>query len=101
DSLCSARARGDLAGAIALSSDDVPTEEGGRLSGRAAWVTPLTPLGIAVLGMRSGDHLAAAAISLNAPGVFQEPVETAALGGRVCGPVLLDAAPVVWGGPRP
>lgn len=91
--------RGDLVGSIALSSDDVPAEEGGRLSGRAAWVTPLTPLGIAVLGMRSGDHLAAAAISLNAPGVFQEPVETAALGGLVCGHVRLDAAPFIGVGP--
>ena len=87
--------RGDLVGAIALSSDDVPAEEGGRLSGRAAWVTPLTPLGVAVLGVRSGDHLAAAAISLNAPGVLQEPVDTAALGGLVCGHVRLDAAPFI------
>jgi len=91
--------RGDLVGSIALSSDDVPAEEGGRLSGRAAWVTPLTPLGIAVIGVRSGDRLAAAAISLNAPGVFQEPVETAALGGLVCGHVRLDAAPFIGVGP--
>jgi alkylation response protein AidB-like acyl-CoA dehydrogenase len=90
---------GEVVGAIALSSDDVPVEQDGRLSGRAAWVTPLTPLGVAVLGMRSGDGLTAAAISLNAPGVMQEPVDTAALGGVVCGHVLLDGAPFVAVGP--
>src|SRR5215510_7650810 len=40
DSRFSALARGETVGAIALSSDDVPVEQGGRLSGRAAWVTP-------------------------------------------------------------
>ena len=87
--------RGEVVGAIALSSDDVPVEAGGRLSGRAAWVTPLTPLGLAVLGMRSGDGLAAAAVWLNAPGVEQEPVDTAALSGLVCGHVRLDGAPFI------
>jgi alkylation response protein AidB-like acyl-CoA dehydrogenase len=86
-------ARGEVVGAIALSSDDVPVEEGGRLSGRAAWVTPLTPLGVAVLGVRSGEGLVAAAVLLNAPGVLQEPVDTAALGGVVCGHLRLDGAP--------
>ena len=86
---------GEVVGAVALSADDVPVEQDGRLSGRAAWVTPLTPLGVAVLGMRSGDGLAAAAVSLNAPGVMQEPVDTAALGGVVCGHVRLDGAPFV------
>jgi len=90
---------GEVVGAIALSSEDVPVEQDGRLSGRAAWVTPLTPLGVAVLGMRSGDGLTAAAVSLNAPGVMQEPVDTAALGGVVCGHVLLDGAPFVAVGP--
>jgi alkylation response protein AidB-like acyl-CoA dehydrogenase len=91
--------RGDVVGAIALSSDDVPVEENGRLSGRAAWVTPLTALGVAVLGARSGDGLTAAAVLLNAPGVMQEPVDTAALGGLVCGHVRLDGAPFVGVGP--
>jgi alkylation response protein AidB-like acyl-CoA dehydrogenase len=92
-------ARGKLVGAIALSSDDVPVEENGRLSGRAAWVTPLTPLGVAVIGVRSGDGLTAAAVHLNAPGVLQEPVATAALGGVVCGHLRLDGAPFVGVGP--
>jgi alkylation response protein AidB-like acyl-CoA dehydrogenase len=92
-------AHGEAVGAIALSSDDVPVEEGGRLSGRAAWVTPLTPLGVAVIGMRSGDSLSAAAVMLNAPGVLQEPVDSAALGGVVCGHVHLDGAPFIALGP--
>ena len=87
--------RGEAVGAIALSSDDVPIEEGGRLSGRAAWVAPLTPLGIAVLGARGGTGLVAAAVMLNAPGVSQEPVDTAALEGVVCGHLRLDGAPFV------
>ena len=62
DSRFSDLGRGEAVGAIALSSDDVPVEEGGRLSGRAAWVTPLTAARIAVLGVRSGDGLAAAAV---------------------------------------
>lgn len=93
DSRFSGLVRGELVGAIALSSDDVPVEQGGRLSGRASWVTPLTPLGVAVIGMRSGDGLSAAAVMLNAPGVIQEPVDTAALAGLVCGHVRLDGAP--------
>jgi alkylation response protein AidB-like acyl-CoA dehydrogenase len=92
-------ARGEVVGAIALSSDDVPVVEGGRLAGRAAWVAPLTPLGIAVLGIRSGDGLAAAAVLMNAPGVWQERVDTAALGGVVCGHLRLDGAPFVAVGP--
>lgn len=91
--------RGEIVGAIALSSDEVPVEENARLSGRAAWVTPLTALGAAVIGMRSRDGLVAAAVMLNAPGVSQEPVDTAALGGIVCGHVRLDGAPFVALGP--
>jgi alkylation response protein AidB-like acyl-CoA dehydrogenase len=99
DDRFSALARGETVGAIALSSDEVPVEQDGRLSGRAAWVTPLTPLGVAVIGMRSSESLSAAAVMLNAPGVIQEPVDTAALSGLVCGHVRLDGAPFTALGP--
>jgi alkylation response protein AidB-like acyl-CoA dehydrogenase len=87
--------RGDSIGAIALSSDDVPSGDGERLSGRAAWVAPLTPKGVAIVGVRSGATLAAAAVALDAPEVTQEPVDTAALGGLVCGHLRFDGAPYV------
>src|SRR5882672_10730123 len=35
-------ARGETVGALALSSDDVPVLENGRLTGRASWVGPVT-----------------------------------------------------------
>jgi alkylation response protein AidB-like acyl-CoA dehydrogenase len=41
----------------------------------------------------------AAAVSLNAPAVSQEPVDTAALGGLVCGHLRLDGASFVPVGP--
>jgi alkylation response protein AidB-like acyl-CoA dehydrogenase len=91
--------RGEAVGAIALSSDEVPVEEGGRLSGRAAWIAPLTALGVAVLGVRTGEGLGAAAVFLNAPGTAQERVDTAALEGVICGHLRLDGAPFVAVGP--
>jgi alkylation response protein AidB-like acyl-CoA dehydrogenase len=85
--------RGDVVGAIALSSDVVPTADGGFLSGRAAWVTPLTDRGLAIVGVRSGDGLVAAAVPLDATGITQEPVQTAGLAGLVCGHVRFDRTP--------
>jgi alkylation response protein AidB-like acyl-CoA dehydrogenase len=89
----SALARGEIVGAIALSSDDVPVEEGGRLSGRASWVAPLTGNGLAIVGMRSGDGLVAAVVSLDASGITQEPVGAAGLHGLVCGHVRFERTP--------
>jgi alkylation response protein AidB-like acyl-CoA dehydrogenase len=83
-------ARGDVVGAIALSSDEVPSVEHGTLSGRASWVTPLTTSGLVIVGVRDGDSLTAAAVRLDAAGVVQEPVDTAGLGGLVCGHVRFE-----------
>jgi alkylation response protein AidB-like acyl-CoA dehydrogenase len=102
--------RGEAVGAVALSSDDVPIERGGRLTGRAAWVAPITQRGVAVVGARtstgspgpadpaSGD-VAAFAASLDAPGVTVEPLRTAALRGFVCAHVTFDDTPAVAAGP--
>ncbi len=85
--------RGERVGAIALSSDEVPAVAQGAVSGRASWVTPLTDRGLMVVGVRDGDSLVAAAVHLDASGVTQEPVETAGLGGLVCGHVRFARAP--------
>ena len=90
DARFSAVARGEMVGAIALSSDDVPVHENGLLAGRAAWVAPLAASGVAIVGMRSEGGLAAAAIDLGASGIAQEPVDSAALSGLVCGHLRLD-----------
>jgi alkylation response protein AidB-like acyl-CoA dehydrogenase len=93
--------RGEIVGAIALSSDDVPIEEGGRLLGRASWVAPLTDTGFAIVGVRSGDRLDAAAVSLGSDGVTTEPVDAAGLHGLVCGHVQFDKAPFTSAGATP
>jgi alkylation response protein AidB-like acyl-CoA dehydrogenase len=84
--------RGEAVAAVGLSSDDVPVESGGKLSGRAAWVAPITDRGVAVVGPRRGEERAAFAVSLDAPGVTIEPVQTAALQGLVCGHVTFTGA---------
>jgi alkylation response protein AidB-like acyl-CoA dehydrogenase len=83
---------GETVVAVGLSSDAVPVEEGGRLSGRAPWVAPITSHGIAVVGPRRGAERVAYAVALAEPGVTIETVHTAALEGLVCGHVLLDVA---------
>ena len=98
--------RGEAVAAVGLSSDDVPVEHDGRLSGRAAWVAPITDRGVAVVGPRpstsSGrpesvegrrvEDRIAFAVSLDAPGVAIEPVRTAALQGLVCGHLTFTGA---------
>jgi alkylation response protein AidB-like acyl-CoA dehydrogenase len=85
--------RGEAVAAVALSSDEVPVERDGRLSGRAAWVAPITDHGVAVVGPRRGEDRVAYAVALDGPGVAIEPVTTAALEGLVCAHVTFaDAA---------
>jgi alkylation response protein AidB-like acyl-CoA dehydrogenase len=79
--------RGQTVAAVGLSSDAVPIEHGGRLSGRAPWVAPLTDRGLAVVGPWRGTERAAYMVSLDAAGVTVEPVRTAALPGLVFGHV--------------
>jgi alkylation response protein AidB-like acyl-CoA dehydrogenase len=94
--------RGDRVGAIALSSDEVPIVEQDSLSGRASWVTPLTKHGLVIVGVRDSDALTAAAVTIDAPGAKQEPVETAGLSGLVCGHVRFERTPFVpAGGTQP
>jgi alkylation response protein AidB-like acyl-CoA dehydrogenase len=90
--------RGEAVGAIALSSDEVPIVDQRSLSGRASWVTPLTDHGLVIVGVRESDGLTAAAVRLDAEGVTPEPVETAGLGGLVCGHVRFDRTPFIAAG---
>ena len=91
--ILAALVRGEVVGAIALSSDEVPAAEGESLAGRASWVTPLTTRGLAIVGVRNGDTLTAAAVLLDATGITQEPVQTAGLSGLVCGHVRFERTP--------
>ena len=106
DERFSTLARGEIVGAIGLSSDEVPAERNGRLTGRASWVGPLTDHGVALIGARSeggaGTPLAAWVIPLDVPGVAHDIVDTAALRGLVCGHLMLaDVAGVAVGPPVP
>lgn len=92
DDRFSAFFRGETVAAVGLSSDDVPVEREGRLSGRAAWVAPITDRGVAVVGPRRGEDRAAFAVSLDAPGVTIEPIGTAGLEGLACGHITFTGA---------
>jgi alkylation response protein AidB-like acyl-CoA dehydrogenase len=92
--------RGEAVAALALTSDEVPQESGGRLTGRAAWVAPITEHGIALVGARvEGADTAAFAVPLDGSGVTVEPVRTAALRGFVCGHLALDGVEAIAAGP--
>ncbi len=93
DERFSALVRGETVGAIALSTDDMPTEADGRLSGRAALVGPLTVRGVAIVGARSGETVIACAVPVDARGVSVHPIETAALRGFVTGHLVFDSSP--------
>lgn len=84
--------RGEIAGAIALSSEEIPTQAEDRLSGRATWVAPLTNRGLAVVAAQGPEGLGACAVSLDAAGVTVERMVAAGLRGVVCGHVRFDGA---------
>jgi alkylation response protein AidB-like acyl-CoA dehydrogenase len=92
DDRFSSLVRGETVGAIALSTEEMPAEEGGgRVTGRTSWMGPLTDHGVAIVGTRSGGALAACAIALDLPGVAVETMPTAGLRGFVCGRVTFSA----------
>ena len=95
DDRFSALARGEVVGAIALSTDNLPDGDAGGLSGRASLVGPLTDHGVGVVGIRSGDRVVAAAVALDDPGVIVEEIETSALRGFVSGNLVLAGAKAI------
>jgi alkylation response protein AidB-like acyl-CoA dehydrogenase len=84
--------RGEVVAAVGLSSDEVPVEQEGYLSGRAPWVAPITGRGLALVSPQSETERVAYMVPLDAPGVTIEPVDAAGLGGLVCGHVRLTRA---------
>ncbi len=95
DDRFTALARGEIVGAIALSTENVPTHEGSVLRGRASLVGPLTDHGVAIIGVRESAGTMAAAVALDTPGVAVEHIETSALDGFMCGNVALDGATAI------
>ena len=85
--------RGDVIGALALSAEEVPVDAGGRLTGGASWVAPVTTGGVVVLGARSGDEVSAYMVRLGADGVTAEPERAAGLRGLACARLALQDAP--------
>jgi alkylation response protein AidB-like acyl-CoA dehydrogenase len=93
---------GGRVGALVLSSDELPIERGGRISGRASWAAPVAGNGVAVVGVRSGEDVQACAIVLGGDGVAVEPVETSALEGVAYAHLTLaDVALIPLGSPAP
>ena len=93
DERFTALARGEIVGAIALTSEDVPSGNNGKLSGRAAWVGPITDHGIAIVGARNGSQVTACAIALDGHGVQITEVRTSALSGFVWAYVMFAGTP--------
>ena len=97
-SLIDSLARGETVGALVLSSDDVPTVEDGRLSGRASWVGPITGRGLAVIGARQGAQVVACGVVLDDQRVHVSEVKTSALHGFVWAYLAFSGAPYVAAG---
>ena len=93
DEQFSSLVRGETVGAIALSTDDMPTHASGQLSGRASLVGPLTDHGLAIVGARSADGVMACAVALDLPDITVDEMRTAALSGFVCGHVSFAGVP--------
>jgi alkylation response protein AidB-like acyl-CoA dehydrogenase len=73
--------RGETTGALALSSEEVPSVADGRVSGRASWVGPITDRAFALVGARDGARIAGCAVPLDDPSVHVETIGTSGLSG--------------------
>ena len=93
DERFTALARGEIVGALALSSEDVPAIDAGRLHGRAAWVGPITEHGVAIVGARGATQVTACAVALDGHGVRVTEATTSAMRGFVWAHVMLAGAP--------
>lgn len=91
--------RGELIGALTLSSEDIPIKQGSRLTGRASWVAPITGGGLALVGARTDEDAVAFAVSLASTGVWTDAIEPAGLRGLACAHLVLQDAEAVPLGP--
>ena len=81
---------GDRVACVALTSEPVATIERDLLHGRAAWLAPVVPGGVAVVAARRGAGLTACLVALDAPGVSLHPMEPSGLNGLPCAHVDFD-----------
>lgn len=91
-------ARGEIVGALALSSEDVPSIEAGRIDGRASWVGPITDRGIALVGARDGADISVSVVPLDAADVRIVPLRTTALRGFAWANLTLTGTPRIDAG---
>jgi alkylation response protein AidB-like acyl-CoA dehydrogenase len=91
--------RGEIVGALTLATDAVPAQTDHVLSGRASWVAPITDHGVALIGVRRGDTLAACSVDLDHPSVAVTQIDTAGLRGLACGHLTLTNTPCLALGP--
>ena len=99
DEKFTALARGEVVGALTLSTEAVPLLDDGRLTGRVSWVGPLTDRGVAIVAGRLDTELVACAVMMETSGVSSKSIRTAALRGFVCGHLTLEHAQCVTLGP--
>ena len=99
DSVNDSLTHGETVGALALSSEDVPAMENGRLSGRTSWVGPVTGSGIALVGARQDGQVTACTVALDDDQhVRVTEVRTSALRGFIWGHLLFKEAPCLVAG---
>ena len=68
-------------GSLSLSTEAMPSIDGGTLTGRAAWVGSVSNRGVAIVGVRQGGQVTTHAVALDAPGLALEPIATSGLRG--------------------
>ena len=94
--------RGEIVGALALSSEDVPAIEAAKLEGRAAWVGPITGHGVALVGARAvtpdGSRISVCVVPLDAADVRIVPLRTTALRGFTWAYLTFTGMPCVDAG---
>jgi len=91
--------RGEIVAAVALSSEELPELRDGRLWGRASWVAPLTPRGVAGVGAPGPEGPLAVVVVLDDVGVEQQPVTISALDGLAFGHLRFEGAACTTLGP--